>query len=107
VVQYFITAGANVAVSHNLNKTGVHYWIATKTAACDIYKGSVTDTNSILNLASSASGVTVTRVIMGSIRWNEQRSFKNIMGVPQIGNSSQARGPGNVSTITESSITVK
>jgi hypothetical protein len=63
IVQYFKTAAANVAISHNLNKTGVHYWIARKTAACDIYNGTGIDTTSVVNLASSVSGVTVTLIL--------------------------------------------
>lgn len=63
VTQFFTKANTNYTINHNLNKLGVHFLIAQKTKACDIFHGSGTDTVSTINLESSVAGVTVTLIL--------------------------------------------
>jgi hypothetical protein len=60
---YFPTANLDVSINHTLGKSSINYLVAQKTGPCDIYNGSVATTESIVNLRSNASGVTVTLIL--------------------------------------------
>lgn len=49
----FPTANADVAINHQLNKTGVNYFPTTKNVACDIYEGSRSANNQTIYLRST------------------------------------------------------
>jgi hypothetical protein len=59
-------AGANTdfAVTHNLGRIPVGYIVMTKSAACDIYTGSVGGTTTQLTLRGTVNGVTVTLFVI-------------------------------------------
>ncbi len=61
-VTFSSAANANTSVPHNLNKTGVMYFVVSKSAAGDIYSGTG-DTSSVLHLKSSVGGVTVSLIL--------------------------------------------
>ncbi len=49
----FATANIDVAVSHTLNKTGVHYLVGKKSASCDVFSGKKASTDSTIYLQST------------------------------------------------------
>lgn len=58
----FETANGNLAIQHNLGKTGVNFIVVSKSATCDIYRGTG-DTNNFINLISTVGGVSVTLIL--------------------------------------------
>ena len=55
----FPSAGTAVKVSHKLNKTGVNYLVASKSVACDIYRGTGDTTSTISLVSTAAASVTL------------------------------------------------
>jgi hypothetical protein len=60
---FFPMANMDLTVDHSLAKTNLSYLVASKTAACDVYNGSVETTVSTVTLRSSVAGVTVTLIL--------------------------------------------
>lgn len=58
----FGSANTNRAIAHNLAKTGVNYIVVSKSAACDIFRGSG-DTSKQIVLQSTVANVNVTLVL--------------------------------------------
>ncbi len=58
----FTAASTSVTVAHGLNKLGVNYIPVKKTAACDVFNGTGTATNSSISLQGTAAS-TVTLIL--------------------------------------------
>lgn len=55
----FPAGATDVSVQHNLNKTGVNYLAARKSAPCDVYTGSGAATNNTVVLRGTAASTVI------------------------------------------------
>jgi hypothetical protein len=58
----FVNANTDLSVAHNLNKTGVKYIVASKSATCDVYNGVTSSTTKTIYLRSTVA-TTVTLIL--------------------------------------------
>jgi hypothetical protein len=57
-------ANTNFAVTHNLNRIPVGYWVMTKDRAVDVYTGSVAATTTVITLKASVANAAVVLFIV-------------------------------------------
>lgn len=63
VVATFPTANTTVFVSHDLNRTGLKYFVCDKSAACDVFHIADDDSTTMIALQSTVAGATVSLVL--------------------------------------------